>query len=83
MYFVAPECRGKKPQTETAKADIWSVGAILYLLVTGGQLDYSIKEKFNFKEPVWKMHEPIKNFIANLVQRDPSKRQSATQLLEH
>ena len=34
--------------------DVWSFGAILYTLVTGGELKDNQTEFFDFSEPVWK-----------------------------
>ena len=57
--FFAPEL--KSGGNATAKADIWSVGVILYMIVVGKLMDYSIKSSelvdkttetaFRFNEP--------------------------------
>jgi serine/threonine protein kinase len=52
--FLAPEIRSKTPEVVTTVSDIWSVGAICYLLITGGHPDKKSREKFNFKESIWK-----------------------------
>jgi|LakMenEpi03Aug12_release.lakeMendotaPanAssembly.Ray.scaffolds.fasta_scaffold4263825_1 hypothetical protein len=51
--FVDPVIK-KKSEVGTTFSDIWSVGAICYLLITGVQADKKSIEKFKFKETIWK-----------------------------
>lgn len=46
--FIAPELR-KYGETSELN-DVWSIGVILYLLITGGASDKKNVEKFDFKE---------------------------------
>lgn len=56
MIFIAPEIA--QGANYCGKADIWSVGVILYLLVTGGTVRAtegasSQTGKFSFSEDAW------------------------------
>ena len=54
--------------------DVWSVGTILYLMVTGGRTGKK-KEKFDFKEDVWyEVSEDLKLFIMDMLQVEGSRR---------
>jgi len=65
------------------KNDVWSIGIILYLLVTGGVNDKRHEEYFNFKEPVWyNVSEEFKEFMLMAVTVDPHQRASIQQLLD-
>ena len=49
--------------------DVWSVGAILYLLITGGRSSRRPMEKFEFKEEVWStVSKKLKNFLTDMLQ---------------
>jgi hypothetical protein len=71
--FVAPELKQKKGESvDGTECDVWSVGTICYLLMTGGQNDYKNKEKFEFKEPVWaNCSTKCKKFFELIVQKKP------------
>ena len=52
--FVAPEILNTSPNGE--KADIWSVGQIIYCLMTGGvdpNRRGSLEESRDFREVIW------------------------------
>ena len=57
--FVAPEVHQSQGKLCTSKADIWSVGVILYILITQGRThaDQASKENpvFDFGEPEWQI----------------------------
>jgi len=46
------------------KCDVWSIGALLYLLTTGGTLDKKHEEHWDFREAVWySSSEEFKEFL--------------------
>eukprot|EP00486_Rosalina_sp_Unknown_P013733 CAMPEP_0201593262 /NCGR_PEP_ID=MMETSP0190_2-20130828/190925_1 /ASSEMBLY_ACC=CAM_ASM_000263 /TAXON_ID=37353 /ORGANISM="Rosalina sp." /LENGTH=1132 /DNA_ID=CAMNT_0048052393 /DNA_START=23 /DNA_END=3421 /DNA_ORIENTATION=- len=93
-HYVAPEVLSSKPYN--AKADMWSLGVIIYMLLCGfppffdaqgnqKRLYKLIKlGKYRFPSPYWDyVSEGAKDLIKNLLQLDPSKRYSAKQVLKH
>ena len=90
-YYMAPEIMRRK---YNEKCDIWSIGVILYILLTGrppfdGNEDEEILD--NVKKGVFDKHSypyPLlssqsKDLINKLLQYDPKKRISADQAIEH
>ena len=90
-YYMAPEIIKRKYDE---KCDLWSIGVILYILLTGrppfdGNDDDEILE--NVKKGVydkWAYPFPLlsphaKDLIFNLLQYDPKKRLSAEEALDH
>ena len=90
-YYMAPEIIKRKYDE---KCDLWSIGVILYILLTGrppfdGNDDDEIIE--NVKKGVydkWAYPFPLlsphaKDLIFNLLQYDPKKRLTAEQAIEH
>ena len=79
--FLAPEINHlikKEP-----KSDVWSIGVILYLLITGGVTDKRHEEFFDFKEQVWfNVSEELKEFMMKLVAVDPKHRATLEELLQ-
>ena len=90
-YYVSPEVlRGNY----TEKCDIWSVGVILYLLLTGeppfnGQNDQIIYSKIlkfdlKFPEQKWKyISREVKDLLQNHMLVPENRRYTAKQVLEH
>ena len=90
-YYMAPEIMRRK---YNEKCDIWSIGVILYILLTGrppfdGNDDEEILD--NVKKGVFDKHSypyPLlssqsKDLINKLLQYDPKIRISADQAIEH
>ena len=80
--FQAPELRSRRSDLPSPASDVWSVGAILYVLMTGGQRTFNTFENFNFKESVWtSCSQEIYDFMTQITISDPKKRPSAATLL--
>ncbi len=90
-YYIAPEVL-KANYTE--KCDIWSLGVILYILLSGnppfnGENDREILKKvkegkYNFSETIWKKRsDEAKDMIKKMLTYDSNKRPSASEALEH
>lgn len=78
--YMAPELNSFKM---SPKSDVWSIGIIIYLLVTGGVTDKRHEEFFDFKEAIWfNISEELKEFILSAVTVDPKMRGSIDDLLE-
>jgi calcium-dependent protein kinase len=90
-YYIAPEVLGKN---YGAKCDIWSIGVITYILLSGippfnGKDDQEImkavrKGKFSFSDKSWSsVSDQAKDFISQLLTLDQNARPSAAEALKH
>jgi len=84
-YYVAPEVLNGR---YTSKADIWSTGVILYVMLCGSPpfrgtntlevLDAVKKAELKFTETEWRNMSPeAKNFLRSLLIKDQAKRPTA------
>lgn len=90
-YYVAPEVLSRE---YTKSCDIWSIGVITYILLCGyppfyGDTDTQIFEsvrigRFDFPSPEWDdISADAKEFIRQLLRRDPAARPGAATALAH
>lgn len=90
-YYIAPEVLAKN---YGPKCDLWSCGVITYIVLSGmppfnGSTDQEIMKKvkigkFTFADPVWNnVSEQGKDFITQLLTKDPDQRPNAAQALNH
>ena len=71
-------------KTYTVKADCWSLGVILYQLLSGKLPSFDDDEKVKMKEERWEeISEEAKDLMMKLIEVDPEERLSAAQALQH
>ncbi|XP_067139711.1 serine/threonine-protein kinase H1 homolog [Centruroides vittatus] len=91
-HYIAPEVVARRPYT--CSVDMWAVGVITYILLSGtfpfdAEQDSQIfklilKGSFSMSNQVWEnVSEDGKNFVRSLLQREPTSRLTAFQALEH
>ncbi|XP_041655728.1 calcium/calmodulin-dependent protein kinase IGb [Cheilinus undulatus] len=90
--YVAPEVLAQKPYSKAV--DCWSIGVITYILLCGYPPFYEetesrlfskiMKAQYEFDSPFWdNISESAKDFIRNMMQKNPSMRYTTEQALRH
>ncbi|PIN08573.1 Ca2+/calmodulin-dependent protein kinase, EF-Hand protein superfamily [Handroanthus impetiginosus] len=90
-YYVAPEVLRRSYGKEI---DIWSAGVILYILLSGvppfwaetekGIFDAILREDVDFDSNPWpSISNSAKDLVRKMLTKDPKKRISSSQVLEH
>eukprot|EP01116_Phalansterium_solitarium_P021315 TRINITY_DN657_c0_g2_i1.p1 TRINITY_DN657_c0_g2~~TRINITY_DN657_c0_g2_i1.p1 ORF type:complete len:329 (-),score=88.56 TRINITY_DN657_c0_g2_i1:287-1273(-) len=91
--YVAPEVITAESSYDKS-VDMWSCGVITYVLLCGyspfasesqtGLFDKIIKAHYSFPDNEWRyVSDEAKDFIRHLLLKEPSKRLTAAQCLEH
>ncbi|KAG7494949.1 calcium/calmodulin-dependent protein kinase type 1-like [Solea senegalensis] len=90
--YVAPEVLAQKPYSKAV--DCWSIGVISYILLCGYPPFYDendaklfeqiLKAEYEFDSPYWDdISDSAKDFICHLMEKDPQKRYTCEQALQH
>ncbi|XP_012689947.1 calcium/calmodulin-dependent protein kinase IGb isoform X2 [Clupea harengus] len=90
--YVAPEVLAQKPYSKAV--DCWSIGVITYILLCGYPPFYEetetrlfskiMKGQYEFDSPFWDdISESAKDFIRNMMQKDPKMRYTTDLALRH
>ncbi|GAB4834493.1 Calcium-dependent protein kinase 3 [Ancistrocladus abbreviatus] len=90
-YYVAPEVLRR---SYSSKADIWSAGVILYILLSGlppfwgeneqGIFDSILQGNLDFSSDPWpSISSSAKDLVRKMLQQDPTERLSAVEALNH
>lgn len=90
--YVAPEVLAQKPYSKAV--DCWSIGVITYILLCGYPPFYEesetrlfskiMKAQYEFDSPFWDdISESAKDFIRNMMQKNPSMRYTTELALRH
>lgn len=73
LIFLAPEYYYSEDFDWSM--DVWSIGAIIYLLITGGVRHHSHQESFDFREPIWRSaymeDSSVLDFVEDMMQAKP------------
>jgi len=91
-FYLAPECVRNRTGAELKKSDMWTIGVITYVLLTGRPPFYGrdnkeilkkiIRGKVSFPQST-RLSRSARDFIKKLIKKSPEARLSAKQALEH
>lgn len=92
LGYVAPEVLKKQPYTFSC--DVWSLGCILYALLSGSLpfdhneqkelMRMTMEDTLKFDLPVWdKVSSSCKSLIADLLKKSPSQRITLGEAMRH
>ena len=92
LGYVAPEVLRKQPYTFSC--DVWSLGCIIYALLSGSlpfdhesqkeTIRMTLDDKLVFDLPCWDEVSPnAKDLVKKLLEKDPRNRISLTDMLAH
>lgn len=90
--YVAPEILEQLPYTQTC--DYWSIGVVLYILLSGSPPFYDEdnfvlferikKVEYDFDSPIWEeVSDGAKDVISKLLVKDPDSRMPPSELMKH
>ncbi|KAM9859448.1 calcium/calmodulin-dependent protein kinase type 1D-like [Aulostomus maculatus] len=90
--YVAPEVLAQKPYSKAV--DCWSIGVITYILLSGYPPFFEESEtrlfskimraEYHFHSPFWdEISDSAKDFIRNMMEKNPTKRFTTEQALRH
>jgi len=91
-FYLAPECIRKRKGWELKKSDMWTIGVITYVLLTGrppfhGRDNKEILRKIIRAKVLWpkknRLSRNAKDFVHRLILKEPKDRYSAVEALEH
>jgi len=91
-FYLAPECVRNRQGWELKKSDMWTIGVIAFVLLTGrppfyGRDNKEILRKIIRAKIVWpkssKLSISAKDFVQKLITKEPKYRLSAVEALEH
>jgi len=92
IYYIPPEITRHRHGWELKKSDMWTIGVIAYVLVTGkppffGKDNKQIIQKITIGKYKWpsgsKISRQCKKFVRALLTLDPHKRLSPKEALDH
>lgn len=92
VYYLCPETTRERNKFELFAGDIWALGIVCYMLVNGvipfyGNDIESVLKSIQKENLKWqngiKLSKSCKQFISSLLNKDPSKRLTAEEALNH
>ena len=94
LYYIAPEVFSGNIEIYDEKSDIWSIGIILYRALTkhypfkgrneDETIDYIIEKEYDYNNQLLLGYSnEVQDLIKNLLMKDPIKRPSAKEALNH